>query len=263
MYQSRVWGFPRGKVNQGESEVDCAVREVYEEIGYDCSELIDEDRYVHLKLKKGKPVTLYIVAGVPSNTKFKPVARKEVSEVRWFKVEHIFKKAKAAGGKFDKNVDNFNHCVEFLKLLQAQLKEERAQSKAKAKGKAQSKAIGQNAKETATAHNRGQARLTNARIDVGSASAPDARVTPAVARLILQGSLPPPPGWDEARVRRAASADGWNDADAGRAPQPCIDPTDSEGEDELGDGWRRLTGFRFDTDAILDGLTDFSTTSVR
>ncbi len=29
------WSFPRGKINKDESDLDCAIREVYEETGYD------------------------------------------------------------------------------------------------------------------------------------------------------------------------------------------------------------------------------------
>lgn len=31
------YSFPKGKVNQNENEMDCAIREVWEEVGYDIS----------------------------------------------------------------------------------------------------------------------------------------------------------------------------------------------------------------------------------
>ena len=37
---STSWGFPKGKLEQGEDDVDTAVREVYEETGFDSREII-------------------------------------------------------------------------------------------------------------------------------------------------------------------------------------------------------------------------------
>ncbi len=33
--KSASWSFPRGKINKDEKDIDCAIREVYEETGYD------------------------------------------------------------------------------------------------------------------------------------------------------------------------------------------------------------------------------------
>ncbi len=49
-FGSKSWGFPKGKVNESEDPADCAVREVYEEVGYDCSHLISEWRPAGLAL---------------------------------------------------------------------------------------------------------------------------------------------------------------------------------------------------------------------
>ena len=38
-----VYSFPKGKINQGENGLDCAVREVWEEVGYDISKQIEEE----------------------------------------------------------------------------------------------------------------------------------------------------------------------------------------------------------------------------
>jgi mRNA-decapping enzyme subunit 2 len=39
------WSFPRGKINKDEPDLDCAIREVYEETGYDAKEagLVPDD----------------------------------------------------------------------------------------------------------------------------------------------------------------------------------------------------------------------------
>ncbi len=36
----RFYGFPRGKINEGETQLQCASREVWEEIGFDVSKYI-------------------------------------------------------------------------------------------------------------------------------------------------------------------------------------------------------------------------------
>ena len=36
-YNKTLYSFPKGKVNENEKPIDCAIREVWEEIGYDIS----------------------------------------------------------------------------------------------------------------------------------------------------------------------------------------------------------------------------------
>ena len=45
-YKGNSWTFPKGKVNEGESEMACAIREVYEEVGYSCEYLTREDLFI-------------------------------------------------------------------------------------------------------------------------------------------------------------------------------------------------------------------------
>lgn len=48
-YKGTSWGFPKGKIDKGEDKMSCAVREVLEEIGYDCSALIDENEFLEMQ----------------------------------------------------------------------------------------------------------------------------------------------------------------------------------------------------------------------
>ena len=73
------WGFPKGKVNEDESPADCAVREVQEETGFDCSRLISEDFYEGSQASR-----FYIVPYVPNDTKFNPKVRGEIADIKWF-----------------------------------------------------------------------------------------------------------------------------------------------------------------------------------
>ena len=62
------WSFPKGKMNENESRMNCAVREVYEETGYlmNCKEQEFITRQVDSRL-----TTLFIDANVPESTFFK------------------------------------------------------------------------------------------------------------------------------------------------------------------------------------------------
>lgn len=66
------WGFPRGKIMKGESDLACAVREVLEETGFDLEGKLDERDHIELVLE-GKRNKLYIAAGLdPKSAKFAP-----------------------------------------------------------------------------------------------------------------------------------------------------------------------------------------------
>lgn len=44
-FSNTVYSFPKGKVNKNESGVECAIREVWEEVGYDISKKISDKVY--------------------------------------------------------------------------------------------------------------------------------------------------------------------------------------------------------------------------
>ncbi|XP_071541870.1 m7GpppN-mRNA hydrolase-like [Panulirus ornatus] len=81
--KSRKWGFPKGKIEDGESPEDCAVREVMEETGYDISGKVDVNHYLERQIGP-HTVGLYIIPGVPLDTKFTPGSKWEIRELRWF-----------------------------------------------------------------------------------------------------------------------------------------------------------------------------------
>jgi len=56
--------FPKGKQNQSENELACAIREVREEIGIDVSKQIREDEYVIVETMPGKKVKLFLIQNV-------------------------------------------------------------------------------------------------------------------------------------------------------------------------------------------------------
>ncbi|KAL9082794.1 MAG: hypothetical protein Q9159_006170 [Coniocarpon cinnabarinum] len=87
------WSFPRGKINKDEKDLDCAVREVYEETGYD---LVTAGLVPNGESMKSVEVTmreqhmkLYIFRNVPLGTAFQARTRKEISKILWWKLSQL------------------------------------------------------------------------------------------------------------------------------------------------------------------------------
>ncbi|KAJ5893461.1 hypothetical protein N7495_005152 [Penicillium taxi] len=87
------WSFPRGKINKGEKDLDCAIREVYEETGFDVREanLFQDDdlvKYIEITMRE-QHMRLYVFRGVPRDTHFAPRTRKEISKIEWYKLSEL------------------------------------------------------------------------------------------------------------------------------------------------------------------------------
>lgn len=82
------WGFPKGKVNEGEDPARCAVREVLEETGYDISQMISATKFLETTVND-QLTRLYIITGVPHHTKFIPRTRNEIRAVQWFSIADL------------------------------------------------------------------------------------------------------------------------------------------------------------------------------
>ena len=82
--KNAAWSFPRGKINKDERDLDCAVREVYEETGYDLKEagLVEDDhnetKSIDVTMRE-QHMKLFVFRGVPMDTDFEPRTRKEIS----------------------------------------------------------------------------------------------------------------------------------------------------------------------------------------
>lgn len=106
-YKQRSWSFPRGKINRNESELECAVREVDEEVGFDMRALVHRPRFAahlatnaHLAPKSeqdpivatlpgGKRIVLYCAVGVPENFNFQTRTRKEIDKIAWHAIADL------------------------------------------------------------------------------------------------------------------------------------------------------------------------------
>lgn len=87
------WSFPRGKINKGEPDLDCAIREVYEETGFDvrAANLVkDEDSVKSIEVTmREQHMRLFVFPGVPLDTHFEPRTRKEISKIEWYKLSEL------------------------------------------------------------------------------------------------------------------------------------------------------------------------------
>lgn len=88
-FAKNSWSFPKGKVNENEDPVKCAIREVYEETGFDCSHLIYPNDFVEGQTSNYQYTRLYIVKNVPIDTKFCPRTRNEIKDCCWFVLDQL------------------------------------------------------------------------------------------------------------------------------------------------------------------------------
>jgi mRNA-decapping enzyme subunit 2 len=105
--KSANWSFPRGKINKNEGDLDCAIREVYEETGFHVRDagLVgnDEDmKYIDVTMRE-QQMRLYVFPGIPMNTHFAPRTRKEISKIQWYKLSELptLKKQKQQQGQME------------------------------------------------------------------------------------------------------------------------------------------------------------------
>ncbi|EEQ90025.1 hypothetical protein RJZ56_001147 [Blastomyces dermatitidis] len=87
------WSFPRGKINKDEKDLDCAIREVYEETGFDikAAGLVKDEKkmkYIEIPMRE-QNMRLYVLRGVPKDTLFEPRTRKEISKIEWYKLSEL------------------------------------------------------------------------------------------------------------------------------------------------------------------------------
>lgn len=80
--ESESWSFPRGKISKDEDDVDCCIREVMEEIGFDLSDYIDEEQFIEKNIM-GKNYKIFLARGVPEDFDFKPHVRNEIADIQW------------------------------------------------------------------------------------------------------------------------------------------------------------------------------------
>ncbi|KAI0389865.1 hypothetical protein F5Y17DRAFT_447145 [Xylariaceae sp. FL0594] len=138
--KSAGWSFPRGKINKDEDDLDCAVREVYEETGFDlrAAGLVEKNEPVHpLEVTMhDQQVRLYVFRGVPEDTVFETRTRKEIGDIKWYKLSDLpaYRKKKGTGknqGPLAPTQDRFYMVAPFMvQLRQWVLKQKKQDNEA-------------------------------------------------------------------------------------------------------------------------------------
>ena len=102
----KSWNFPGGKFEEDldSDGMQCAIREVNEEINFDITENIDPEMYITKSLSNPysfiknqekmwedvqKHTTLYIIPNIDEQTVFKSNNQEEIKEIEWFSIKDI------------------------------------------------------------------------------------------------------------------------------------------------------------------------------
>ena len=128
-FAKNSWSFPKGKVNENEDPVKCAIREVYEETGFDCSHLIDPALYFEGQTSNYQYTRLYIVKNVPIETKFCPRTRNEIKDCSWFVVDQLPTNRNDDGYLRDQRkirANSFYMILPFISMLKDCIRNERS-----------------------------------------------------------------------------------------------------------------------------------------
>ncbi|TYZ63293.1 hypothetical protein PybrP1_009082 [[Pythium] brassicae (nom. inval.)] len=152
-WKGTSWSLPRGKVNQGESDMECARREVLEECGYDVGDSLSEKLFVEFAQNQQR-VRMYIARDVPEDYSFAPQTRKEISLIQWFEFDALPKKTWSV--------------MPFMSRLRRWITRDKAASAAKDKATARSTTPGKGRAASAPKNRPSMAVITNT---VGSSAA--------------------------------------------------------------------------------------------
>lgn len=88
------WSFPRGKINKDEKDLDCTIREVWEETGFDirAAGLVPENerdvKYIDITMRE-QHMRMFVFRDVPLDTYFEPKTRKEISKIQWYNLRDL------------------------------------------------------------------------------------------------------------------------------------------------------------------------------
>ena len=155
---SASYGFPKGKVNQEEADVDCAVREVLEETSFDISALVSEENSIEV-YEGNQRRKMFIAAGVDRQTLFAPQMRGEVGNYVWMPISELPTTYKAEGAGVvsvetpdgEKNSKfKFWAIWRFIKPLKAWIKKKKKEKKRKTPQQGTSVSIAPQEKVTTT-----------------------------------------------------------------------------------------------------------------
>jgi len=90
-FKNTNYSFPKGKINQNETGIECAIREVWEETGINIRQFISEKDFILHQPQPDEKKTLYIIHGTDENIVHKANAntRNEIGRIEWVKIADI------------------------------------------------------------------------------------------------------------------------------------------------------------------------------
>lgn len=92
------WGFPKGKMSKDETELECAIREVQEETGFNMSTYVQSETDYVDTLSSGRYCRIFVAQNVPIDTVFKTKTRNEISDIKWVPLSVLPDTPKSAKG---------------------------------------------------------------------------------------------------------------------------------------------------------------------
>lgn len=120
-----IWTFPKGKINKDEGEIECALREVLEETGFDASNYIDNE-CIPITIGEQKN-TYFFIPGVQDETIFEPKSRKEISKIEWKSIQEIEKES------YSQYSYLYRWVMPFIKKIRAYIKKKKLHKNKKLK----------------------------------------------------------------------------------------------------------------------------------
>lgn len=134
---SSSWGFPKGKVDENEADINCAVREVLEETSLDISSMVSEEDAIEITVRSQRR-KMYLVHGVDRQTLFAPQMRGEVGNYAWMPISELPTKKEAEGAGVmteEEGRCKFWAVWRFVKPLKSWIKKQKQKKKKKQKDK--------------------------------------------------------------------------------------------------------------------------------
>eukprot|EP01130_Rhizamoeba_saxonica_P008073 TRINITY_DN3262_c0_g1_i3.p1 TRINITY_DN3262_c0_g1~~TRINITY_DN3262_c0_g1_i3.p1 ORF type:complete len:329 (-),score=64.79 TRINITY_DN3262_c0_g1_i3:13-903(-) len=87
-YSNKFWMFPGGKTHNNDTEMQTAIREVYEETSYDITNSLDQEQFL-VRQKGDQKNGYFVIRNVPYNYEFHPSKRRKVSKIAWHEIATI------------------------------------------------------------------------------------------------------------------------------------------------------------------------------
>ncbi|CAL8083777.1 unnamed protein product [Calicophoron daubneyi] len=117
------WSFPGGKVNENETLVECAAREVMEETSLDVEYRIVPSLYIDRRIG-GALRRAFIIENMPRTARLQPATKNEIEAITWFNLEDLPTNTQdnSPVEKLNMRPNNFYLVMPFIKQLQLYVK---------------------------------------------------------------------------------------------------------------------------------------------